>query len=238
MRDTGATRGGYAASTRRVAVDQWGSGSVGSGTVGSGGAMKRLILKMGKLAVQAARRDLRNRYELEHDWLFTFRVPCPAPYHGRHLELIPSPDGSSTLVRVIAPGDCNGATFVPDSPPGAIEAAILHDPFYVELREIAKAWGWSVHRTRRWGDRLFGAVHDYYARRAGRGRVWPAVYWRGVRVFGRPAHEIGRLARWIRRLFLLAAGVGLLCASGSGGCARPHGDEVDVPNDPEWVKTR
>ena len=199
---------------------------------------KRLLIKVGKLAVEAVRRDLRNRYELLEDWLFSFRAFCPAPYHGRHLELTPTPDGTSTLVRVIAPGDCNGATLVPDCPPGAIEAALIHDPFYVELRDIAKAWGWSVRRTRRWGDRLFGAVHDYYARRAGRGRVWPAVYWRGVRVFGGGAHNVFRAVEWARKWFLVLAGAGILAASGSGGCAAPHGDEVDIPNDPRWEKTR
>ncbi len=190
------------------------------------------IMKASRVILQAVRKDLANRYDLLQDWTFFVRdMPQPPePYYGRHLRIIPEP-GGATEVTVIAPGDCNGATLAPDKW-GAIEGAIFHDPYYVELSDIARAWNWTIRKTRRWGDDVFAGLMTHYGRQ-GAGALERVGRRRAARLYHHVIDAAGgvfwRVSRWFGVTCLIAA---LTLAAAQSSCSVPDHDIIDAPNDP------
>jgi len=188
---------------------------------------KKLIIVAGKLIYRAYKSDRQNRYDLKADWTFVYKRGCPSAYHGKYITLEPHARKRETRVTILAPGDCDGATFAPDWVPGAIEAAIFHDPFYVEFDLINKEWcageeKWTEDKTQSWGDGCFAAVMGYF------GGGWlRRLYYRGVRLGGKWFRKLGRLKDRI----CLAVATALLVA----GCAVPGADDVIIEEPPQYI---
>jgi hypothetical protein len=200
----------------------------------------KMVITLGKAVVRAVKADLKNRYALERDWSFVVRDYIPASIHTRHLRMAATECGDGVVVTCFAPGCSNGATLVPDVP-GSVEASFFHDAFDEDEQRIAAAWGWSRRKTRKWGDRVFGAIMARMARHeptrakqwTGAANAW--LYLNGLRWLGGP----GRAAsRGLRKLGLAAVALAALAGGCAGGCAAPDPDLIELPDGPPaWRKT-
>jgi len=91
---------------------------------------------------------------------------------------------------------CDGATLVPEEILGehTVIAAIAHDPLYHRMKPFAKAMRWTMRKTRKFFDKIYGALLLGLARRV----VDPVkrkllianayIQYAGVRAFGGIAH--------------------------------------------------
>jgi len=171
------------------------------------------ILSAARKVRAAYARDRSNRYALLEPW--TFDVDCgkegiePFHYDGGLIATRPLPEG---LMRVtVKPysaesGVCDGCSLSPDLP-GCREAALFHDPWYLEMERMSEATGIPLGDLRRLGDDVFGDL----CRRLGAGGPVARLYHAAVRWFG------GLYRRASPRLpqILLAA----LLAIALAGCA-------------------
>ena len=183
--------------------------------------------------IEYAREDLGKRYSLLEDWEIRLKEDVPAPYssskfdiHGRIVRVL----------RYISDADnatCDGNTLVPEEVLGIPTeiGSLFHDPAYDEIEAIAAAFGWSVAKTRKWADTIYGNILLQLARRQeGRvarigGTAWAHVSYAGVRV-------LGGLAHWAYRVF----GVAVL-ATMIGGCDGCMSEIVDDFDDPVYEQT-
>jgi len=168
---------------------------------------EEVLASAAKLIRAAYARDRANRYALLAPWTFT--VDCakegvaPFRYSG---PLIGTEPADGALMRVtVKPytaesGVCDGCSLSPDLR-GCREAALFHDPWYLELEAMAAETGIPAADLRRLGDDIFGAL----CRALGAPGPVARLYHAAVRWFGGIAH--GRLGAAIAALALaLAAG--------------------------------
>ena len=184
--------------------------------------------------IEYAKDDLAKRYSLLEDWEIRLKEDVPAPYssvkfdiHGRIVRVL----------RYISDADhatCDGNTLVPEEVLGIPTeiGSLFHDPAYDEIESIAAAFGWSVAKTRKWADTIYGNILLQLARRqSGRvarigGAAWAHVSYAGVRVLGGIAH-------WAYRVF----GVAVLAVLLGGGCSGCMSEIVDSFDDPVYEQT-
>ena len=184
--------------------------------------------------IEYAREDLGKRYSLLEDWEIRLKEDVPAPYssskfdiHGRIVRVL----------RYISDADnatCDGNTLVPEEVLGIPTeiGSLFHDPAYDEIEAIAAAFGWSVGKTRKWADTIYGNILLQLARREQSrkarvlGTAWAHVSYAGVRV-------LGGLAHWAYRVF----GVAVLAVLLGGGCSGCMSEIVDSFDDPVYEQT-
>ena len=178
--------------------------------------------------VEYAKDDLAKRYSLLEDWEIRLKEDVPAPYSSEKFDI------HGRIVRVlryISDADhatCDGNTLVPEEVLGIPTeiGSLFHDPAYDEIESIAAAFGWSVAKTRKWADTIYGNILLQLARRqSGRvarigGTAWAHVSYAGVRVLGGIAH-------WAYRV--LGAAVLALTIGGCSGCMSEIVDSFDDP---------
>jgi len=115
-----------------------------------------------------------------------------------------------------------------------VVGSLAHDPLYDKdrMKKIAKAWGWSERRVRKWVDTIYGNILLQLARRQPRrvervvGAAWAHVSYAGVRVLGGIAH-------WAYRVF----GIAVLALFLGGGCSGCMSEIVDSFDDPVYEQT-
>lgn len=183
--------------------------------------------------IEYAKADLGKRYSLLEDWEIRLKEDVPAPYSSGKFDI------HGRIVRVLhyfSDADnatCDGNTLVPEEVLGIPTeiGSLFHDPAYDEIEAIAEAFGWSVGKTRKWADTIYGNILLQLARREeGRvarigGAAWAHVSYAGVRVLGGIAH-------WAYRVF----GVAVL-ATMIGGCSGCMSEIVDSFDDPVYEQT-
>lgn len=180
-----------------------------------------------KWARAAYRRDRANRYALLAPWTLP-PVRCravgvaPFRFAGKLVSVVPEvePPDLDRIVITVLPftaesGVCDGCTLSPDLR-GCVEAALFHDPWYIEMSGMAEATGIPVEDLRRLGDAVFGCL----AKSLGAPGPIARIYHAAVRWFGGLFH--GHLGAMI-----LAAILAAMVAGCSGGCAMP--DILDGP---------
>lgn len=183
--------------------------------------------------IEYAKADLGKRYSLLEDWEIRLKEAVPAPYssskfdiHGRIVRVIHYISDADNAI-------CDGNTLVPEEVLGIPTeiGSLFHDPAYDEIEAIAAAFGWSVAKTRKWVDTIYGNILLQLARRQeGRvarigGAAWAHVSYAGVRV-------LGGLAHWAYRVF----GVFVLAVM-IGGCDGCMSEIVDGFDDPVYEQT-
>ena len=183
--------------------------------------------------IEYAKDDLSKRYSLLEDWEIRLKEDVPAPYSSGKFDI------HGRIVRVLhyfSDADnatCDGNTLVPEEVLGIPTeiGSLFHDPAYDEIEAIAAAFGWSVAKTRKWADTIYGNILLQLARREQSrkarvlGTAWAHVSYAGVRV-------LGGLAHWAYRVF----GVAVL-ALYVGGCSGCMSEIVDSFDDPVYEQT-
>ena len=184
--------------------------------------------------IEYAKDDLAKRYSLLEDWEIRLKEAVPAPYSSSKFDI------HGRIVRVIhyiSDADnatCDGNTLVPEEVLGIPTeiGSLFHDPAYDEIEAIAAAFGWSVAKTRKWADTIYGNILLQLARREQSrkarvlGTAWAHVSYAGVRV-------LGGLAHWAYRVF----GVAVLAVLLGGGCSGCMSEIVDSFDDPVYEQT-
>lgn len=181
--------------------------------------------------IEYAKADLGKRYSLLEDWEIRLKEDVPAPYsserfyiHGRIVRVIHYISDADNAM-------CDGNTLVPEEVLGipTVIGSLFHDPAYAEIEAIARAFGWSVAKTRKWADTIYGNILLQLARREQSrkarvlGTAWAHVSYAGVRMFG-------GFTRWAYRVF----GVAVLAVLLGGGCSGCMSDIVDSFDDPVY----
>jgi len=183
--------------------------------------------------IEYAKADLGKRYSLLEDWEIRLKEAVPAPYSSEKFDI------HGRIVRVlryISDADhatCDGNTLVPEEVLGipTVIGSLAHDPLYDKdrLKKIAAAFGWSVAKTRKWADTIYGNILLQLARRQRRrvervvGAAWAHVSYAGVRVLGGIGH-------WAYRVF----GAVVLAVFLGGGCSGCMSEIVDSFDDPVY----
>ena len=184
--------------------------------------------------IEYAKADLGKRYSLLEDWEIRLKEAVPAPYSSEKFDI------HGRIVRVlryISDADhatCDGNTLVPEDVLGipTVIGSLFHDPAYLEIEAIARAFGWSVAKTRKWADTIYGNILLQLARRQRRrvervvGAAWAHVSYAGVRVLGGIGH-------WAYRVF----GAVVLAVFLGGGCSGCMSEIVDSFDDPVYEQT-
>ena len=199
--------------------------------------------------------DAANRYSLREPVTFP---PSLFPgwdscekYAGEIVVIEPTDNPNAVLLTLNAyestteKNICDGASMSPDTPKGVREAAIMHDPVYLERWQIAEHLASrgkfqsskdAERAVRRWADGLFRQIVEA----EGGSPFIGWAYYRGIR-FGFPLYQI--IKPFIRAVVLVAFGVAVAGAAG-GGCAMPEdapghfvGDWDSIYTSPAWVQT-
>lgn len=200
--------------------------------------LAQILIAKGKKYVKAAiEKDASNRYSLKKTWYLPLLDASGLPageYHGEVINAIS--DGQWVQIwlnpyeSTAKNNICDGATKFPDVFLGVDlrPGAAFHDPWYVEMDDIAKALGCDVEVVRRVGDRGFTSVN--LAENAGKKfvkTVSTLVHW-GVRLAGGVYHK----AHACLLAFLLAAAL-----AGCAGCVSTWFENEDDYESPAIEKT-
>lgn len=181
--------------------------------------------------IEYARKDLAKRYSLLEDWEIRLKEAVPASYSSERFYI----HGRTVwVIHYISDADnatCDGNTLVPEEVLGipTVVGSLFHDPAYLEIEAIARAFGWSVAKTRKWADTIYGNILLQLARRQKRrvervvGVAWAHISYAGTRIGGGIAH-------WAYRVF----GVAVLALFLGGGCSGCMSDIVDGFGDPVY----
>lgn len=186
--------------------------------------------------VEYAKADLGKRYSLLEDWEIRLKEAVPAPYVDEQVDIR---DKRLVIKHYVSTNEdriCDGNTLVPEEVMGipTVVGSLAHDPLYDKdrMKKIAKAWGWSVRRVRKWVDTIYGNILLQLARREQSrkarvlGTAWAHVSYAGVRMFG-------GFTRWAYRVF----GVAVLAVLLGGGCSGCMSEIVDGFDDPVYEQT-
>ena len=103
--------------------------------------------------IEYAREDLGKRYSLLEDWEIRLKEAVPAPYVDEQVDI----RGKRLVIKSYTSTKedriCDGNTLVPEEVMGipTVVGSLAHDPLYGNdrMKKIAKAWGWSVAKTRK-----------------------------------------------------------------------------------------
>lgn len=129
--------------------------------------------------------------------VFVFDLPhstLPCDYRNEWLHIAATYAGKrETITMTVSKAYAfDGCSVVPDFA-GTVDAALIHDPIYQFVDDIAERFGWSVWRVLRFADALFDTVMKH-----NRINVWlRRIYYAGVLVFGYPYNRIARGWRWL-----------------------------------------
>lgn len=174
--------------------------------------------------VMAIKKDRANRYRLTRDWALPKLTVAIPDFAGKRLVIR---DGVITVLAYEHGYESDGCTLSPDEIGDwkPVIGALFHDPWYAELDEIARAWGWSRAAVRKLGDELFACILV----KTGTPRAVARAYLTVIR-------PMGGIVRWIAGLF--GAVTVLMMFSGCGGCANfpdHFGDQPVTP--PQYEET-
>lgn len=193
------------------------------------------IIETARKIRAAYRSDSGNRYALTEP-LTIPRVRCravgvePFAWRGRWVAVEPNADGETIRITVspytAEDGVCDGCSLAPDFR-GCIEAALFHDPWYLELDRMAADTGVPLPLLRRLGDAVFGALCQCY----GAPGIVARVYYNAVRWFGGVFHRIRHGGGAAVVAVVLAA---LALAGCAGGCAGIPDILDGDPDAPVW----
>lgn len=172
------------------------------------------IIEVTRKARAAYRKDAANRYALIEPIVLP-RVKCravgvaPFEWDGPYIAVVPD-EGDETVTITVKPytaesGVCDGCSLSPDLA-GCTEAALVHDPWYLEMEDMAAQIGIPLADLRRLGDAVFGALCSAW------GAPGPVarLYHGAVRLFGGLYHRVK--GRGILALLLAAATLAAGCA--------------------------
>ena len=186
--------------------------------------------------IEFAKEEMAKRYSLLDDWEIRLKEDVPAPYssarfdiHGRVVRVMHYTSDADHAI-------CDGNTLAPEEVLGipTVIGSLFHDPAYGELEAIAAAFGWSVAKTRKWADTIYGNILLQLARRQSGlvarigGAAWAHVSYAGLRVFG-------GIACWFYRVFGVA--VLALYVGGCSGCSGCMSEIVDGFDTPVYEQT-
>lgn len=185
-----------------------------------------------KTALKAYKTDRRNRYSLLEPWELPLIDRLLPYYWGRFIRIEPQGTTGKTRITVMPyHGDvCDGASLAPDKPKGVIPAALFHDPWYMEIPEIAEAWDWPQAKVRRLGDEIFSTIMQ----RAEGSKLVVRIYYNAIWHFG-------GLYRAAKKVFVVVAFCAVFASlAGCGGCLSPPDiSDPDSPyTDPVWEQTQ
>ena len=115
------------------------------------------------------------------------RPPCNKPFNNKWLLILPG------CIRIARWYSWDGATCAPDFK-WALKPSMIHDAIYQFAEDIARAWGCSVWRVLRFGDKIFReAMYRECA------PAWGMMtYYGAVTVCGYDFHQAMRLIRFER----------------------------------------
>lgn len=198
-------------------------------------AYEKLIAGALKLAKHAIEKDAANRYSLLVDWTFVIFRKLPE-FENELFKIEPFAEGDASWLTVKAYTStaerniCDGATFAPDTPHGVIEGTLFHDPWYLCMEAIAKAWGWKRGDVRKLGDDIFAGLIIAN----GGSKKTARLYYNGVRYGG--GGILNRIWHAVKRL--LAALAISLAVGGCNGCLAPPENVIDegTHTPPKWEK--
>lgn len=168
---------------------------------------------------QQIKADAANRYSLLAPWELP-AVRCssicrPFSYDGEYLSIIPA--GEDAIRVTVLPYTstaehpvCDGCSLSPDLH-GCLEAAIIHDPWYLSLESMSRQTGLPESTLRELGDLIFGNI---IVALRGDGIIARTYYW-AVRIFG------GLYHRTKHAILAILLTLGILALSGCAGCAIP-----------------
>lgn len=174
--------------------------------------------------------DLKKRYSLLEPFNITLKEPVPFPFDFEDVCV----SGTSLCIRQFesTPKDdrCDGNTLVPEEILGikTVIGALAHDRLYAYLERMARTFGWSVWKTRKWADEIYGNILRELARREQSvltrkvGIAWSHISYAGVRIFGSIAHVAYKIGA------IILIGVSLSACSVAGGC-------MDTVIEPDFV---
>lgn len=147
-------------------------------------------------------KDRDHHYKLLENWQLLELLEHVPDYEGKNLTIIDN-------VIIFHPcTEADGATFAPDKVgkhdfrPGAI----AHDIIYAEIPDIAKTFGWTTEKTRKWADNIFTDINKRYA-----SGILVGTYHEAVR-------KVGWLAPILRKFFIFVLFLAILNGI-CGGCA-------------------
>ena len=159
----------------------------------------KVLAVKGKDYVKAAlEKDAANRYSLKLKWYLPLLEADGLPageYHGPIINIICDGEWAQVWLNpyesTAENNICDGASRFPDVFLGIDlrPGAAFHDPYYLEMDEIAKAFGVPVSVVRRLGDRGFTSIN--LAENEGKPHVKTVstmVHW-GVRIAGGIYHN-------------------------------------------------
>lgn len=199
--------------------------------------LAKVLLKKGKDYVKASlEKDAANRYSLKQTWYLPLLEAHGLPageYYGRIINLVS--DGEWVQVwlnpyeSTAEDNICDGATCFPDTLCGVDfrPGAAFHDPFYIEMDDIARVLGCDVKIVRDFGDDGFTSIN--LAENVGKRFVKTLstmVHW-GVRIAGGIYHDKHK-----------AVVVAVLLALLLGGCVSSSFDNPDDYTSPVIEKVR
>jgi hypothetical protein len=87
--------------------------------------MARVVFEAGMAAYRA---DRRKRYSLLKPWTLPLMRLKLKAYDGQYIRVEPMGEYARITVKPYSGDVCDGASFAPDWPTGAIPAALFHDP--------------------------------------------------------------------------------------------------------------
>lgn len=203
-------------------------------------------------------KDRVNSYTLDAPFGFIVDINVP-DYHGKLVSFERGSIlfGSAGTFHPYGPGVCDGATLAPDKPRGVVEGTLAHDPAYLELDNIAKAWKdkkydpgpffrrdlvtrlttpkdhptWTKADVRQFLDTIFANA----MRQFGAKKTVQRTYYGGVRMFGGIYRAVAGSARVLPLLFAVILFVFTL--AGCSGCLIPP-DIIHFPDSPEYTKQK
>ena len=191
------------------------------------------ILKAASSVRAAYERDRRARYGLLKP-LTLPRVRCravgvePFAWDGPYIAVRPGADGETVTITVkpypAISGVCDGCSLSTDLH-GCIEAALFHDPWYVDMDAMSTDTGIPLADLRRLGDAVFGALCRAY----GAPSIVARVYYNTVRWLGGLYHR----AKPHLPVAVIGATLAALTLAGCAGCAVPDILDGD-PDAPVW----
>ena len=169
-------------------------------------------------------KDANNRYSLKAEWVLPSLRNKYVLCDGRSILIWLNPFESSAAENI-----CDGATFCPDIVLGInlIPGSIAHDVIYLELEEIAKAFGVDANVIRKLADDVFKSVNlAENEGKAGAKTITSLTYW-AVRIGGGIYHKKNTA------VLLLVLSMAL---AGCAGCVSTDFDDPSSYQSPTYEK--
>ena len=196
----------------------------------------KILIDKGKDYVKASlEKDAANRYSLKQRWylpLIEANGLPPGEYHGPIINVLCDGEWAQVWLNpyesTAGNNICDGASRFPDVVLGIDlrPGAAFHDPWYLEIEAIAKAFSCDGGIVRDFGDNAFTSIN--LAENAGKRfvkTVSTMVHW-GVRIAGGIYH----------RRHMAAGALALVLLSGCAGCVSSSFDDPSGYQSPIYEK--